>query len=228
VKVNVASTPAFGGDTVTSSNVESRQQSTAPPILPLDTAGLEAVGSGVRPHSHGVSSQPWQRPSVQPTSVTVTAVPAASGAACSRQHDGSGAGLRRRKRGACCGHLGGGSGGGRKEARRVVQRDVGLGPAPPALGVKVNVASTPALPATRSPGSNVESHSSHGAANLATRYSGAGNGRIGVRLHSHGVTGRPGSAHRAAHKRHGDGGPCSQRAACSRQHDGSGCRAAQA
>ena len=52
---------------------------TAPPILPHDTAGLEAVGSVfVCTVTELVAA--LAGPIVQPTSVTVTAVPAASGA----------------------------------------------------------------------------------------------------------------------------------------------------
>jgi hypothetical protein len=50
----------------------------APPILPLDTAGLETVGSvSVRTLTEE-SLAALAAPIVQPTSVTVTAVPAAS------------------------------------------------------------------------------------------------------------------------------------------------------
>ncbi len=50
---------------------------TAPPIAPLDTAGLEAIGS-VFVRTVTESAAALATPIVQPTSVTVTAVPAAS------------------------------------------------------------------------------------------------------------------------------------------------------
>ena len=51
----------------------------APPILPHDTAGLEGVGSAsVCTVTESLAAMAG--PIVQPTSVTVTAVPAASGA----------------------------------------------------------------------------------------------------------------------------------------------------
>ena len=49
---------------------------TAPPILPLDTAGLETVGS-VSVRTVTESAAALATPMVQPSSVTVTAMPAA-------------------------------------------------------------------------------------------------------------------------------------------------------
>ena len=55
-------------------------EATAPPITPLDTTGLEAVGS-VLVCTVMESVAALATPMVQPTSVTVTAVPAVSVAA---------------------------------------------------------------------------------------------------------------------------------------------------
>ena len=76
VKVNVASTPAFAATRSPAVTLKVTAV-TAPPILPLDTAGLETVGSvSVRTVTESLAA--LAAPIVQPASVTVTAVPAAS------------------------------------------------------------------------------------------------------------------------------------------------------
>ena len=76
VKVNVASTLDFAATRSPAVTLKVTLV-TAPPILPLDTAGLEAVGSVfVCTVTELVAA--LAAPIVQPTSVTVTEVPAAS------------------------------------------------------------------------------------------------------------------------------------------------------
>ena len=76
VKVNVAATPALPA-TRSPAAMMNVTLVTAPPILPLDTAGLETVGSvSVRTVTESLAA--LAAPIVQPASVTVTAVPAAS------------------------------------------------------------------------------------------------------------------------------------------------------
>ena len=77
VKVNVASTPTLPATRSEAATLNVTEV-TAPPITPQDTAGLDAVGSlSVLTVTESVAS--LAGPMVQPTSVTVTAVPAASG-----------------------------------------------------------------------------------------------------------------------------------------------------
>ena len=78
VKVNVASTPALPATRSEAATLNVTEV-TAPLITPHDTAGLEAVGS-VFVCTVTESLAALAGPIVQPTSVTVTAVPAASGA----------------------------------------------------------------------------------------------------------------------------------------------------
>ncbi len=73
VKVNVAATPALPA-TRSPAAVVNVTAVTAPPILPLDTAGLETVGSvSVRTVTEE-SLAALAAPILQPTSVTVTAL----------------------------------------------------------------------------------------------------------------------------------------------------------
>ena len=72
VKVNVAATPALPA-TRSPAAVVNVTAVTAPPILPLDTAGLETVGSvSVRTVTESLDA--LAAPILQPTSVTVTAL----------------------------------------------------------------------------------------------------------------------------------------------------------
>ena len=76
MKVKVAATPPLPA-TRSSVAMINATVVTAPPITPQDSAGLEAVGSlSVCTVTEAVAA--LAMPSVQPTSVTVTAVPAAS------------------------------------------------------------------------------------------------------------------------------------------------------
>ena len=76
VSVNVAETPVLPA-TRSDAAMLKVTLVTAPPIAPHDTAGLEAIGS-VFVRTVTESAAALATPMVQPTSVTVTAVPAAS------------------------------------------------------------------------------------------------------------------------------------------------------
>ena len=77
VKVNVASTPALTATRSEAATLNATEV-TKKPIAPLDTAGLDGVGSlSVLTVTESVA--PLAGPMVQPTSVTVTAISAESG-----------------------------------------------------------------------------------------------------------------------------------------------------
>jgi hypothetical protein len=76
VKVNVASTPALPATRSEAATLNVTEV-TAPLITPHDTAGLDGVGSALV-CTVTESEAALATPMVQPTSVTVTAVPAAS------------------------------------------------------------------------------------------------------------------------------------------------------
>ena len=76
VKVNVALAPVLSATRSPAATLKVTAV-TAPPITPLDTAGLEAVGS-VSVCTVTESLAAVAAPILQPSSVTVTAVPAAS------------------------------------------------------------------------------------------------------------------------------------------------------
>jgi hypothetical protein len=78
VKVNVAPTSALAA-TRSDAAMLKVTFATAPPITPLETAGLETIGS-VFVRTVTESAAALAAPMVQPKSVTVTAVPAISGA----------------------------------------------------------------------------------------------------------------------------------------------------
>ena len=73
VNVNVAATPALPA-TRSPAAMMNVTADTAPPMLPLDTAGLEAVGSAVVCTVTEDSLAALAAPIVHPTSVTVTAL----------------------------------------------------------------------------------------------------------------------------------------------------------
>ncbi len=76
VKVNVASTPALPATRSEAATLNVTEM-TAPLITPHDTAGLDGVGSALV-CTVTESEAALATPMVQPTSVTVTAVPADS------------------------------------------------------------------------------------------------------------------------------------------------------
>ena len=76
VNVKVAETPVWPATRSDAATLKTTLV-TAPPIAPLDTAGLDSIGS-VFVRTVTESTAALATPMVQPTSVTVTAVPAAS------------------------------------------------------------------------------------------------------------------------------------------------------
>ena len=76
VKVNVALAPVLSATRSPAATLKVTAV-TAPPITPLDTAGLEAVGS-ISVCTVTTELAAMAAPILQPSSVTVTAVPAAS------------------------------------------------------------------------------------------------------------------------------------------------------